>query len=49
MREEGELLMPMREKVYFTPTLRGLEHITPQSMKMDFLPPELSKTRQITH
>jgi hypothetical protein len=26
------------EKVYFTPNLRGLEHITPQPMKMDFLP-----------
>jgi hypothetical protein len=36
------------EKVYFTPNLWGLEHITPQPMKMDFLPPELSKTGQIT-
>jgi hypothetical protein len=25
-----------------------LEHITPQPMKMDFLPPELSKTGQNT-
>jgi hypothetical protein len=25
-----------------------VEHITPQPMKMDFLAPELSKTRQIT-
>jgi hypothetical protein len=36
------------EKVYFTPNLWGLEHIIPQPMKMIFLPPELSKTRQIT-
>jgi hypothetical protein len=29
---------------YTSPSnLRGLEHITPQPMKMDFLPPELSK------
>jgi hypothetical protein len=33
-----------QEKVYFTPQTMGLEHITPQPMKMDFLPPELSKT-----
>jgi hypothetical protein len=32
------------EKVFLTPNLWGLEHITPQPMKMDFLPPELSKT-----
>jgi hypothetical protein len=30
------------------PNLWGLEHITPQPMKMEFLPPELSKTGQIT-
>jgi hypothetical protein len=32
------------EKVY----LRELEHITPQPMKVDFLPSKLSKTGQIT-
>jgi hypothetical protein len=36
-----------QEKVYFTPNLWGLEHITPQPMKMNFLPSELSKTGQI--
>jgi hypothetical protein len=36
------------DKVYFTPNLWGLEHITPQPMKMNFLPLELSKTGQIT-
>jgi hypothetical protein len=30
------------------PNLWGLEHITPQPMKMGFLPSELSKTGQIT-
>jgi hypothetical protein len=35
-------------KIYFTPNLRGLEYITPQPIKNDFLPPELSKTGQIT-
>jgi hypothetical protein len=37
-----------KEKVYFTPNLQGLEHITPHPMKMDFLPLELSDTGQIT-
>jgi hypothetical protein len=36
------------EKVYFTPNLWGLEHITSSPMKMDFfLLLELSKTGQI--
>jgi hypothetical protein len=34
------------EKVYFTPNLRGSEHISPQPMKIDFLPRDLSKTGQ---
>jgi hypothetical protein len=38
----------IKEKIYFTPNLSGLKHITLQPMKMDFLSPELSKTGQIT-
>jgi hypothetical protein len=37
-----------KEKVYFIPNLRMVEHITPQPTKIDFLAPELSKTGQIT-
>jgi hypothetical protein len=35
------------EKVYFTPNLWGLEHITPQSMKMgNFLKHDKSPLKQ---
>jgi hypothetical protein len=37
-----------RKKSTSPPNLWGLEHITPQPMEIDFLPPELSKTGQIT-
>jgi hypothetical protein len=41
--------LPIYEgKSLLHPNLWGLEHITPQPMKMDFLPPELSKMGQIT-
>jgi hypothetical protein len=36
------------EKVYFTPQSMSVGTHHPQPMKMDFLPPELSKTGQIT-
>jgi hypothetical protein len=37
-----------RKKSTSPPKLWGVEHITPQPMKIDFLPPELFKTGQIT-
>jgi hypothetical protein len=39
---------PLGKKSTSPPNLWGSEHITPQPMKMDFLPLELFKTGQIT-
>jgi hypothetical protein len=37
-----------KEKVYFTPLTMGVDYLTPSTMKRSILPPELSKTGQIT-
>jgi hypothetical protein len=37
-----------RKKSTSPQNISGLEHITSKSMKMNFLPPQLSKTEQIT-
>jgi len=38
----------MRKKSTSPPHLWGVDYITPQTMKRSILPPELSKTGQIT-
>jgi hypothetical protein len=50
MREERKPVFRMEDgkKSTSPPNLWGFKHITPQPMKMDFLPPELSKMGQIT-